>query len=274
MLKLLVIGGFFHLKEQISFESAEPQIGEGGGGCTQVIEQVEQYRSQGFTAFGIVDRDILLSKSANEENAEKADQYETLFWQTDDNQFLATQIFGEHIHVLKRWELESYLLKPEALQARIKSKKLSQNVMSVDEVTQALIDNEDNFITVTILSTYAANMLGKNSSDKFEVQNHGEVLETKVKNQLGINGSNDFYIHYDKIKLFAEQEDNISIRWDKLSRLLDAKRVLYRFEKNNMFNGIFKDMESERGDLADFIKNKPLIDTELIDFIDHILESA
>lgn len=41
-----------------------------------------------------------------------------------------------------------------------------------------------------------------------------------------------------------------------------------------MFNGIFKDMESERGDLADFIKNKPLIDTELIDFIDHILESA
>ena len=266
---LEIIGNkwFFHLQDKISFENTEPQMGQGGGGCKQVIARVKKEIDRGKVAFGIVDRDVLLSKPNNEEEAEK---YENLFWESDDQIFLNTKIFGEYIHILRRWEMENYLLKPEALQKLMVNKKLSQNVMSVDIIANELINKEDDFIAVSIVSTYGIHV-DKQADVGFEKQKNGQKLKEAVKKHMKIN-QDDYSTHYTKIKSFAEQEqhDN-SIRWDKLSRLLDGKRVLVRLGSKNMFEGIFKDMISERGALADIIKNNNLIDTELEDFFKKVL---
>ncbi len=265
---LMIIGQkwFSHLQDKISFENTEPQVEQGGGGCKQVIAQVKKVIEQGKVAFGIVDRDVLLSKPDDDKEAKR---YDEAFWETDDEVFLATKIFGDYIHILKRWEIENYLLRPEALQKLMVNKKLSHNVMSVDEVAKELIDKEDDFIAVSIVSTYGV-YVGKQAENGFGKQGNSQDLKKEAIKHLNITQS-DYLEHYNKIKAFSNQEHDSSIRWDKLSRLLDGKRVLIRLGSKNMFDGIFKDMGSERGTLADIIKNNNLIDTELTDFFDKVM---
>lgn len=81
---------FSHKQDKLRFVSAEgEQIG--GGGCQVVISKVHEANSQNIQAYGIVDRDVLLSDA-------KLD----LFWETDDAKFYAAQPYGENIHVLRR----------------------------------------------------------------------------------------------------------------------------------------------------------------------------
>ncbi|MDM8564684.1 hypothetical protein QUF74_03430 [Candidatus Halobeggiatoa sp. HSG11] len=203
------------------------------------------------------------------EDKKKAKQYDETFWETNEQIFFDSKIFGEYIHILRRWEMENYLLKPEALQKLMVNKKLSRNVMSVNSIAKKLINKEKDFITITILSTNGVNTSNK-IREVFGKQLNGQNLGKKVKEHLQIDDS-IFSEHYSKIEAFAEQEQDNNTRWDKLSRLLDGKRVLARLERKDMFGNIFKDMTSERGALADIIKNNDLVDTELEDFFDKVL---
>ncbi len=98
---------FADRQDKIRFESAE-EGATGSGGYNAVLRKVEQALDQRLTAFGIIDRDVLL-----------ADEKPDLFWETDDGKFESTVPYGDRIHVLRRWELENYLLKPKAVSAEL-----------------------------------------------------------------------------------------------------------------------------------------------------------
>ena len=97
-----------------------------------MVQRVRRARAAGPEAFGIVDRDILLDSQLPNE----------LRWQTDDDRLRADlrdqPEFGEHIHVLLRWEIDSYLLQPAAL-AHLISNKTMAPTPPAEEIGRALI---------------------------------------------------------------------------------------------------------------------------------------
>jgi len=96
---------FFDEGQYLLFQPADTcEPGPGGGGCKAVIDLVKQARANGISAFGIVDRDVLLN-----------DHNWLLWWQDQDAAFSCARPYGDHIRVLLRWELENYLLDPDAL---------------------------------------------------------------------------------------------------------------------------------------------------------------
>jgi hypothetical protein len=75
---------FFDEGQDIWFQPADGyEPGTGGGGCKAVIALVAEARAYGINAFGLVDRDVLLS-----------DQNWPLWWQEQDDLFLSERPYG------------------------------------------------------------------------------------------------------------------------------------------------------------------------------------
>jgi hypothetical protein len=77
----------------------------GSGGCTRVVGRVTEDREASIDAYGIVDRDSLAREGWWME-----------FLEADDAEFDASKPFGEHVIVLRCWEIENYLLHPEVIE--------------------------------------------------------------------------------------------------------------------------------------------------------------
>jgi hypothetical protein len=77
----------------------------GPGGCTRVLGRVTEDREASIEAYGIVDRDSLAREGWWME-----------FLEADDAEFDASKPFGEHVIVLRCWEIENYLLHPEVIE--------------------------------------------------------------------------------------------------------------------------------------------------------------
>ena len=74
-------------------------------GCDAVCSAVSTERRAGNPAWGIVDRDMVMSKELWD-----------LVYETDDNAYEQSKPFGINVKVLCRWEMESYLADGEALE--------------------------------------------------------------------------------------------------------------------------------------------------------------
>lgn len=246
-------------KEKYSFESAEGDE-KGGGGCQAVIQKVQQARQDNIEAYGIVDRDTLLADP----------QQQQLFWQTDDQAFVNSKPYGEFIHVLRRWEIENYLLDPRALAKLIYNKNIeNRQPIDVQDIAQDLINNEDDFIAVTLLSTMTVPNGKSSREDGFGQHKAGDDLRREcIEKSLNCTDE-EFDAGCAQIKQFAQDDNDPISRWDKLSRLLDGKRVfahigsaLTQLKKSNAMD--------ERGQLADIIKNNGWVDDEFKVFFQRI----
>lgn len=252
---------FFEYKDTISFESASDGQGDGDGGCSRVVALVNDFDEDARTAYGIVDRDILL----HDDHREYRD---TLWWETDDDTFHQAKPFGEQIHILRRWELENYLLKPQAIATWLKDKLCSphEQQCSADD----LLRDEDDLINISCLNILAIENDKSAPGEKFGRGKHGAELQKDILNHLDV-ATDKLDAHSSKIKAFAEDEEELANRWDKLSRLLDGKRVMHRLSdklRNNIDpknKGL--DLYVDRAFLAEFIKNGNLIDRELHEMI-------
>lgn len=257
---------FSRLKDRVHFVSVSVPETRGDGGCQQVLRRVEEAHDQGLTAYGIVDRDVLLADPNFQES---------LWWEVDDTVFAATKPYGETIFVLHRWELENYLLRPEALEQLHKDK--FRNVppsLSPQEIAELLIENEKDFIAVSLFSTlhHACQIPGKNQANLRHSQNQtGDNLQKNVKKETECNDA-QFADHEAKILQFAEAETDALTRWDRLGRLLDGKRISHRIEKL-LFEEQFT-IEAEMGILAAFIANLGLIDPGLTSWLNSVAEKA
>lgn len=251
---------FFNHKDTLSFESvADP--GGGSGGCRKVIAQVEEFERDGRPAFGIVDRDVLLQDE---------DYRDTLWWETDDGRFAATRPYGDFVHVLRRWELENYLLQPEAIRQWLKDKLCTPSEPAFNAAE--ILCHEDDLITISCMSTLAVVKTKSSPGEQFGREKTGKELRDTICEHLSTTET-EISAHHSKIKAFAgvEEQGKAETRWDKLSRMLDGKRVLYRLsdhlKKNHQSRSL--NLFGDRAIIAGYIASNGTIDQELTEIINN-----
>jgi hypothetical protein len=261
---------FSHYQDKIRFESAEDDGNKGGGGCNAVLRKVKEAENQQLIAYGIVDRDKLLGDADNQ----------AIFWETDDDKFHGASPYGHKIHVLRRWEMENYLLKPEAFKAELQCRVFKRSASAPEITARTLLKHEDDLIKLTALSTVLGNKgipdnkdIGRAHSDeKLHIEINNYLLPHKITLE-----SSEFSKDIRQISAFANNERNPEMRWDKLSRILDGKRALKKycslFNKEYKLNG-FQFADEVKGCLANRIASKrELLDEELCIIIERFAES-
>lgn len=250
---------FSRFNDKLSFESVSQTRGDGG--CQLVLKKVENSTP---TAYGIVDRDVLLANP---------DFQDSLWWEIDDEVFSSSKPYGETVFVLHRWELENYLLHPMALASLVADKKLD-STFSASDIAHLLRDGEDDMVAVTVLSTISTKAgTALAGGDQQFLKEFGDELIKEIQNKLQVQ-PDVIAAERTKINRFAENEQEPIRRWNKLSRMLDGKRIMHR-----MYKLLFSDkdkvkLESERGVLAGYIAKHKLIDPALTAWLNEIYISA
>lgn len=257
---------FSQLKDKISFESVAANNADGG--CRLVLKKVQESNKDNKKAFGIIDRDILLADPNFQDS---------LWWEIDNHIFSSSEPYGKYIFVLHKWELENYLLHPDTLAALVADKKLADSPgITASAIAELLIQHEKELIAVTLLSTVPAKT-GKNQEpEQFGRGSLGDELIGKINRQLNLP-IDDFILEQEKISRFAEEEINAIDRWNKLSRMLDGKRIMHHIDhlfSCNYLTGCRVSLKSERGALAGYIANQKLIDIPLSNWIEDIYNIA
>lgn len=257
---------FSDKQDRLRFISAE---GEqlGGGGCKVVISKVEESNQQDILAYGIVDRDVLLNDAKD------------IFWETDDEKFHAARPYGEKIHVLRRWELENYLLQPEAFSIEVAKRSYRSAIPDISAET--LLSQADSIIQVTALTTFSVSH-GKNSPNPgFGIQLSGTELTAEINRFLGQQFPEsdipDINEEIGKINAFKSNSANPSEQWESLSRILDGKKGLMRlcrYLSDSLDLKSIRPWEEMRGCLANIIASKGRIDDELVNLIDEISSNS
>lgn len=253
---------FSDRQDKLRFVSAEgEQIG--GGGCKVVINKVEEANKQDILAYGIVDRDVLL-----------ADAKLDLFWETDDAIFHAAKPYGDKIHVLHRWELENYLLRPEAFAEEI-AKRVSRSPASTVSA-ETFLEQADDLVQLTALTTCLVTNGKSQPKTGFGIQSSGSALvgeiDSFLKNQFE-DASHDFKDDVEKLRIFDCLAATPEQRWERLSRILDGKKSLMRLCKylsDNLKIASIRPWEEMRGCLANIIASRQTIDFELLELVDNI----
>ncbi|MEN8219644.1 MAG: hypothetical protein ABFS56_25490 [Pseudomonadota bacterium] len=244
---------FFDEGKEIEFKSVDS--GQGGG-CTQVINRVKNERDKGITAFGIVDRDALMREEKWE-----------LWWEIDEQQFKQAKPFGDYILVLRRWELENYLLSPEELEIVLSDKEF-RSIKKIDVVIEDLLKKAED-LKILSAAMIISHENGHTFPSGFALKKTGEELQKEVNNHLlnyiSFKVSQQVTTYIQKIEAFAEgNTEQTRQRWERLNRLLDGKRTLQRLD-------LFKTrLGDRRGDLARHIRINNNIDPELTAYVEEI----
>jgi len=259
---------FSHKQDKLRFVSAEGEQ-SGGGGCMAVINKVTEANSQNIKAYGIVDRDVLLSDA-------KLD----LFWETDDEKFHATRPYGEKIHVLRRWELENYLLQPEAFAYEV-SRRIYRSP-APDISAETFLEQANDIVLVTALTTYLVAHCQTSPKTAFGTDtNSSSDLAIKINDHLKKKfpppACPDICEDAEKIRSFDRNNADPAERWERLSRILDGKKSLMRlcrYISTSLNLSSVDHWEEMRGCLANIIASKGKIDEELVNLIDEISSSS
>jgi hypothetical protein len=242
---------FFDERAELEFKSVD--TGEGGG-CIQVIQKVENERKKGITAFGIVDRDILMKQGLW-----------NLWWEVDDQQFEQAKPFGEYIIVLQRWELENYLLSPEELEMVMADKAL-RATKNINIVVQELLKKAED-LKILSAATMLLHQHGLSFDRGFGLNLSGPKLKKKLEdyllNHLSFDDFEQLSVFIQRIEDFAQNHTMPTIQhWERLNRILDGKRTLQHLD-------LFKTRTGDRrGDLARHIRINNKIDPELKSYIE------
>ncbi|AGF77233.1 hypothetical protein UWK_00652 [Desulfocapsa sulfexigens DSM 10523] len=251
---------FFNHKDKLCFESVSDEEGSSGG-CQEVIAKVKRYRRAHTTAFGIVDRDVLLSDE---------DHRDDLWWETDDEKFRASTPYGNQIFILSRWEIENYLLKPLAIKAFVKDKLCSPAAPQLE--TSDFLGQADDLIVITSLSTIASAKSNSAPKPKWGLDKSGAELKNLIATELNVS-IDEVEEHFEKIKTFATTHNDDE--WDGLTRLLDGKRIFHRLNiyLKEKFTLRTLDLLEEKGVLAGYVNSYDQIDKELKQMVDGFLAS-
>lgn len=194
------------------FAVSEP----GRGGCNDVITRVATDRAANIDAWGVVDRDALASKGEWD-----------AFFDTDDEHFASRNALGEYVLVLKRWEMENYLLHPEVIEQHVADIK-SRSPRPVEQVVEELFD-----ILCCKLPLVAANMLLNSYGRTALPHNFGHsgscsALLDNVARRLEKEGLGDVFEEcLERITSFGGGHAPRTLdHWFALTRMVDGKMAL------------------------------------------------
>lgn len=213
---------FFDEGQDVMFRAADSyEPGTGGGGCRAVIDLVTQARGVGIQAFGLVDRDVLLS-----------DHHWQLWWESQDDVFLTARPYGTYIRVLLRWELENYLLDPESMAIEANDETLS-SAHTADSVLAPCLECADELKnrTAAAVAAKSANVAPPAPGFGCNPLLHGVALTTALQVHLtnsGLaNAATAIATERQQIDLFDDLlTAPVRKRWERLVRMLDGKAAL------------------------------------------------
>lgn len=259
---------FSDKQDKLRFVSAEGEQ-TGGGGCIAVINKVTEANNQNIRAHGIIDRDVLLSDAKFE-----------LFWEIDDTTFHAAQPYGEKIYVLRRWELENYLLQPEAFVYEV-ARRISRSPTHTISA-ETFLEQVDDIINVTALTTYSVANGQKSPNPAFGTNippgsDLSQEIHKFLSKKFPAPAHPDISKDAEKIKAFDHSNASPAERWERLSRILDGKKSLMRlcrYISTSLSLSSVDHWEEMRGCLANIIASKGCIDDELVSLIDDISTNA
>ncbi len=252
---------FFDVGERLEFASVDV---EGSGGCTKVVNQVHSDREAGIEAFGIVDRDALLRENRWD-----------LFFETDDVIFDAERPYGAWVTVLRRWEIENYLLVPEAVNDYL-SDSTDGRLRSVAATTEQMLDCAESLIPQIAANVLLHQMRKRKMPSDFghqaddAVQMKEEVCRYLTSGEGSDCEESDLAGYILRIQRFAEdQPERDGKRWGRLSRLIDGKLFVRRF-----FHSVHRLGHEHRFHLATRIREKRCIDPEIVGHIERLAGSS
>lgn len=222
--------------EWLEFKSVDEGA---GGGCNEVIGKVAKHRANQLLAFGIVDRDALLSRNIYD-----------LFWETDDGAYNSAQPFGERISILCRWEMENYLLDADELEYILADKSNPHRpIREKLQMIQELLSYCD-----TLIPVVAANVLFHENQCgaldlcfRNEIESRPEMeiaVRQAIEQKLGSPILERFMENIERVIAFAENHpEGCEERWERLIRIIDGKRILNRIQlKNRLKDDIKRDL--------------------------------
>ncbi|MEO5331151.1 MAG: DUF4435 domain-containing protein [Magnetococcus sp. YQC-5] len=259
---------FSHLSEWITFHAVD-DVNGGGGGSAVVYRRVKHDRERDICSYGIVDRDVLLNGYVTGRPV-KWDA----FFEPNHEIFknAVSGILGSYIKVLRRWEIENYLLHPVAVREFLKDSKLNKS-LGTKSSTERLLDFSE--IAIILTATELALMkLGQSWGPlkMFYEINDAHTLMSKLMEKMRKDNlsviENEINENCQKIKRFLlDDADNPDEKWNQINHLINGKIFLERF-----FVGLgLKD--SPQYHLASKISDD-LIDPELQEFMGGLKEEA
>lgn len=242
--------------DQLDFKTPE-----GATGCAAVRASVVAEQTNGIQAFGILDRDVLQSENLWD-----------LLWETDDDAFLGSRPFGEHLRVTLLWELESYLISPQAVEECLADyERGRQPGGKLSETTAELLEH------ARVLAHHAAlnSALHKHGlpawSDGRTDRDSEEQFKAKVASELDVHDEEFRLVyqeHYDKTRKFDPQSTSVEANLKGLLRRVHGKAMIKRIK--SAVN--IKDEEALVYQLASKVKERGL-PPELVGYIEEFCNS-
>lgn len=253
---LIIKDRWFHNEgEYLEFKSAD----EGdGGGASRVVNMVNGDRASGFIAFGLVDRDALQAKQKWNE-----------WWERDDMLFSTMRPLGEHIRVLRRWEIENYLLDPEIVEeerANLEGRAVAR-LNAVEKLAKDVLMPAKLLASAAIVLHEQGAKLG----DDLNRIEPTEELVKKVSEKIG-DKTTQFKETLKRIEFFGEGHPETSNEyWERISRVLDGKRILKRL---GLAQSSLDKPKDYRLSLASKIRQSGKIDFEFNTYIKEFKNAA
>jgi hypothetical protein len=226
--------------------------------------------------FGLVDRDYLYFGMSSPALS--------IFFEPNDSVFhqacLNDQHLGPNVRVLRRWEIENYLVAHARVVSEVlRNANFGDNAyVSYDESKAA---NELVRHGQALIPIVAANLVRHTHKlpaldERFGVDSHDRCrVENAVNDKLAAEIAKDatlrdeFDAHVASIERFDDPSAHLSSvsRWERLSRMVDGKRMLARL-------GNAHRVKELRGHLAAKVKARGLVDKEFHDHIAHFRRIA
>ena len=269
-LQIIAERWFFDQGEDIDFRAADAEeTAQGGGGCKAVIDLVADTRKDGIKAFGLIDRDVLLT-----------DKNWPLWTEIQDAKFVAARPYGKHIRVLLRWELENYLLDPNAMADVINDATMS-STHGAESVAMACLGCADELkdksaavvVAVAAGKRPPAPGFGCNPAQTGAALN--AALQEHLAKQTIPNAPADLARTRQAIDAFDSPASPALERWRRLIRMLDGKATLkYLGCRTRDWFGQSIGFDARRAELSRRMRERGKIPTEIRDYIEEFRNAA
>ena len=230
-------------------------------GCAAVVRTVKECRrAQKIKAFGLVDRDKLMS-----------DRHWALVRETDDIEFEKKQTYP-NVKVLLRWEMENYLLEPAALEQCLANRAKGRKRRTNEEVAQSLLTHAEALIPFAALNHSLHGEVGREPP--------GDGYCRKLPNRSAVEAEIESDLKHDPVLLSnwqqhiphidafsADTAETATQKLEALLRIVNGKAMFLRIKAEAKFT------DDIHFDVALQLRQSNRIPTEIKEFVKKCYEN-
>ncbi|WP_310448907.1 hypothetical protein [Sulfuritalea sp.] len=244
---------------RVEFRPASQQCNFSG--CSAVIEAVAEERKAGNSAWGVVDRDTVMSK----------DMWH-LVHETDDAAYQNSQPFGSEVKALCRWEMENYLADGEAME-KCRAEIEMEPPRPMQDVYDELLNHCQVLIPHAAINAVCHQHRIEGLSDgytnrRFSTRAESEACVQQDKfPRLPSSAAADYAMHVSRVDAFDLPGESSTTRVTALLRRVHGKALLDRFSAAHRIK------DNLKGRLANHVREMARVPSEIALFVDQIAAS-